>query len=450
MQGTKASLPFSETMTSLPCPLCHSELPVEEETILQMKFKYHLEKEHNSVKGYEILFNLLKLDGNRNQVVLKFLSDLVKALEEEELEKAKNEVNVSLSESDEIKVEVVSEEDFYNCRNKSNSLKLSIGARTDHHGVENCIMPIKTSEDAEIERNPKVNCSQCEATFKTTINLIRHVHENHRENDKIHCPIVNCEMVCKTRSGLLDHYVLQHDQRDAQFTCKECGKAFMKKSRFTQHMQYSHTTEIQVCQHCSKVFQNNTKLQIHIGHAHNRELRATCEHCGKVFINKHVLAVHLASEHKIGEEGIFKCSKCDRTFVLKKLLKKHVTTFHKNKNRFQCEQCDYKCSNLSILRRHGMVHSDIKDIYCELCGDVYKSQQTLKAHIRQVHEKERNFPCNECGKSFFTKIKMEQHAKIHSGQKDHICQFCEKRFIQKTNRDTHEKKVHSAIMQQRL
>ena len=106
-----------------------------------------------------------------------------------------------------------------------------------------------------------------------------------------------------------------------------------------------------------------------------------------------------------------------------------------------------KTQSLTLIKRHNSVHSDVKEASCHVCGEELKNEQCLNSHIRQVHEKERRFPCEaaDCGKRFFSKMKLEQHAKIHTGQRDFICQFCEKQFIQKTNRDTHEKRVHSTI-----
>ena len=46
-----------------------------------------------------------------------------------------------------------------------------------------------------------------------------------------------------------------------------------------------------------------------------------------------------------------------------------------------------------------------------------------------LHERQRNYKCNSCGKSFTTSGYLKTHVKtIHDGKKDHECEFCDRSF----------------------
>ena len=198
-----------------------------------------------------------------------------------------------------------------------------------------------SKENANVAALPKVSCSRCPAKFKSTVNLIRHIKENHQVNGKIQCPGENCELICKTRDGLLDHYVSKHDNRDAQFDCPDCGKRFARKSRLNGHVKLYHEVGSQTCDHCLKEFPNVAKLVTHIKGVHNGPKIYSCDICGKVLKYKHSLEMHKAVRHKIGV-GEFKCKDCAKYFIHQRLLKTHVLNKHKNFNRYQCDQCEYK------------------------------------------------------------------------------------------------------------
>ena len=50
--------------------------------------------------------------------------------------------------------------------------------------------------------------------------------------------------------------------------------------------------------------------------------------------------------------------------------------------RYPCDQCKYKATDKSHLRRHKQrVHQGLKHP-CELCGQLYSDMSTLKRHIK--------------------------------------------------------------------
>jgi uncharacterized C2H2 Zn-finger protein/very-short-patch-repair endonuclease len=82
-------------------------------------------------------------------------------------------------------------------------------------------------------------------------------------------------------------------------------------------------------------------------------------------------------------ELVYSCQQCD--YVSKRLgdLKKHVKQVHDKIKDFRCPQCDYKTSRSGNLKQHIKdVHSKIKDFECHICD--YKASQSisLTKHIK--------------------------------------------------------------------
>lgn len=50
-------------------------------------------------------------------------------------------------------------------------------------------------------------------------------------------------------------------------------------------------------------------------------------------------------------------------------------------------------------------------------------------HVRYVHEQERPFDCDECGKRFVRKEDLARHRLMHTGERPHQCHLCEKRYV---------------------
>ncbi|XP_065365195.1 zinc finger protein 37 [Calliphora vicina] len=75
---------------------------------------------------------------------------------------------------------------------------------------------------------------------------------------------------------------------------------------------------------------------------------------------------------------------------------------------------------------------------CELCGNSYRFQHALNAHMRR-HYNEKPFPCDFCDKAFVSNVELRRHMRVHTGQKPYACQYCERRFSDFGSRIKHER-----------
>ena len=67
------------------------------------------------------------------------------------------------------------------------------------------------------------------------------------------------------------------------------------------------------------------------------------------------------------------------------------------------------------LERHiSVVHEGQKGYVCDSCGRVTSSNFNLKKHIKTFHQNEKKFVCDICGKIFPTLFNLKRHSTVHN------------------------------------
>ena len=139
------------------------------------------------------------------------------------------------------------------------------------------------------------------------------------------------------------------------------------------------------------------------------------------------------------------CTVCRKELATKWSLNRHISQVHEKVKEFECEEndCDAIFTQKQALDQHiKTVHQGQKNYQCSYCEEWFTHPGNLKNHIAAVHEKKKPFVCDICQKGIFAKRAFEDHLASHSEKKEKICSICKKEFKTQSKVNRHIKTVH--------
>ena len=87
-----------------------------------------------------------------------------------------------------------------------------------------------------------------------------------------------------------------------------------------------------------------------------------------------------------------------------------------------------------------------RNLVCEECGKSFSSKSRLNDHRIVHHTNERSFKCHLCERAYFLKNHLNDHIKKgHPTSLDHACELCGKRFPLNSLLTMHKKDVHAKV-----
>ncbi|KYM99791.1 PREDICTED: zinc finger protein 675-like [Cyphomyrmex costatus] len=293
-------------------------------------------------------------------------------------------------------------------------------------------------------------CDLCGKSFKHSNNLRGHkrIHLDETIKKRHMCDI--CGNAFRSRFHLREH-MNQHDD-NRPYSCEQCGKAFYKRIQLRQH-KLSHGSNRHTCPICSAMFNRRGNMIAHMKRHSNDNGGYKCSVCAykcksmselKIHRKKHTEEEIVDSiKKKCIDKEIWRCNICNKIFSKRAILLNHERV-HEDDKFYECEECGKKLASKNSLMYHKKSkHLREKPHMCHYCGNSFVSKEARLIHER-IHTGERPYICKVCNTQYRCSSNLSQHMKIHTGLKPHKCHFCSKGFTRKGALTVHER-IHTGV-----
>ncbi|XP_033493772.2 uncharacterized protein LOC117264070 isoform X3 [Epinephelus lanceolatus] len=194
--------------------------------------------------------------------------------------------------------------------------------------------------------------------------------------------------------------------------CTECGSFF--------NILKPHTCEYKIkpfsCNICGKRCVTETSLKNH-SKIHDETYEHPCKYCHVTFKTRVDKLKHEQIHQDCKEP--YKCPDCPKTFASSKERKAHLANHRRAPKEYKCGVCGIEFKDVHHLRRHSIVHTELKPYKCAVCHRGFNQSSHLKSHMR-LHTGERPFKCKHCEKSFNHNVSLKSHVqRYHSSTSGH-------------------------------
>ncbi|CAG9822840.1 unnamed protein product [Phaedon cochleariae] len=114
----------------------------------------------------------------------------------------------------------------------------------------------------------------------------------------------------------------------------------------------------------------------------------------------------------------------------------------KDQNRdkqFTCQVCNRSFGYKHVLQNHERTHTGEKPFECPECHKRFTRDHHLKTHMR-LHTGERPYHCEHCDRQFVQVANLRRHLRVHTGERPYACEHCSAKFS-----DSNQLKAHILI-----
>ena len=244
------------------------------------------------------------------------------------------------------------------------------------------------------------------------------------------------------------------------FECKKCEKVCPDKKSLKWHTQNVHSCIVHKCVICENTFSNQFNLKRHVQVVHEKKKSKLCHGCGKMYDQIRDLRSHESTctgspNMKANRIKNCECHYCNKKLSTKSKLKDHIRKKHeqpdlseessRRKLDLECAVCSKRLKSSRNMKHHmETIHKICNEPQseedCPECEMKFESKSMLNEHLIVIHNKELQYPCLLCTKSYKSrKVLSDHYSKDHS-KESYKCLTCEKTFKRKSNLRVHTKR----------
>jgi len=133
---------------------------------------------------------------------------------------------------------------------------------------------------------------------------------------------------------------------------------FAGQSIKNAHIKYKHSKKLKgkICPYCSKAFDYQPSFEAHVAR-HTDDRQYSCEECGKAFLTKKHLYVH-----KRGHTLPSACELCPKAFQFNALLEDHIRKVHEGLELTCRWGCGWKSITKGLVTKHETKNCSLNPI----------------------------------------------------------------------------------------
>lgn len=317
-----------------------------------------------------------------------------------------------------------------------------------------CDRPINGDPVLHCLENHKTVCPICGGTYKPP--LTAHIKSHGIKQIELTVMCYEC-YDCKEKFGnaatMMDHVMDEHVSNASvtkNMICCICDTAFLNIDRLREHVSMAHVGAADTGNfpdHCAYCDTKTGQTAI-AGHVVEKHLQKTivdlkCMLCNVQFGDQAAIADHLVAEHcpqkTFSHPAVYRCRVCHAGFKSQINVLRHACNKIKMPH---CEQCGKTFPSKMRYAFHLQFHEHPKyapmHLHCDLCLAEFEDEYQLYDHIRFRHELHDKAVCEICGRTFKSSMGLNIHRRYHNGLRNFTCKSCDKSFLNKSTLREHE------------